>query len=121
MEENNNNNNIVKKQVRVCESCGSKVEVEVGLNKGNIKKLFRKPTMSEWIELFIIIMVILSAFAYRADIANLKAFYEEGGMCNNLNNYTNYIPGESNQQLINLNISAGDLEGNCLEGGTCPP
>jgi hypothetical protein len=114
MEESN-----IKKEIRICEACGSSVEVEVGFNKNNFKKLFRKPTMSEWIELFIIIMVILSAFAYKADIENLKAYYESDGVCANFNNYSNYVQ-DYNKQVQYLNISLDSLQGNCLEGGSCP-
>lgn len=50
---------------RICAHCGSEYEVERGLHNWN--KLFRKPTLDDFISLFIIVMVIFAGWAYQHD------------------------------------------------------
>lgn len=52
---------------RICPCCKQEVMIEVGFKKDNFKRLFRKPTLDDWITLFIIAMVILAAYAYSLD------------------------------------------------------
>ncbi len=81
-----------KTNVRICKYCKSEVQIKTG--SSNWKNLFRKPTIDEWITLFIILMVILSSYAYRNDINNLNKYY------NDENYFTQRIQLE--QQDINL-------------------
>ena len=62
MEEEKNNTQEEKKNVRSCPYCKSPYETKVGLN--NWKNLFRKPTMDDWITLFILILLIVASYAY---------------------------------------------------------
>ena len=64
---------------RKCRYCGSEVEIKTGTD--NWKSLFRKPSLDEWITLFIIIMVILSSYAYKHDIKQITEFYTNESYC----------------------------------------
>lgn len=68
-------------KIRRCKYCGQEVKVNVGIN--NWKNLFRKPTLDEWITLFIIIMMIVSTYVYKYDIQNITEYYESGDYCLN--------------------------------------
>jgi hypothetical protein len=50
----------------------------VGENRGmhNWKNLFRKPTMNEWVILFMLVMGLFSAYAYKIDITACRDYYE---------------------------------------------
>lgn len=50
---------------RTCPHCKQKWDIKPGLN--NWKNLFRWPTFDDWLTLFIITMVLLSAWAYKSD------------------------------------------------------
>ncbi len=88
-------------KIRKCKHCGSEVAVEIGLH--NWKKLFRKPTLDEWITLFIIFMVVFSYYQYKVDIKNIIEYYEGGNYCLNQITLDNI---KNNQTFINpLNLS----------------
>jgi len=70
----------MKERERTCKYCKQEITIKPGAH--NWKNLFRKPTLDEWITLFIIIMVILSSYAYRHDINSLTDFYTKGDYCN---------------------------------------
>ena len=76
------NTPILKKtSTRLCPHCHQDVEVNVGLSGENFKKLFRKPTMEEWITLFILIMAVTLFFVYRADINAYETYMETNCTC----------------------------------------
>ena len=56
-------------------------------NRGvhNWKNLFKKPTLSDWIILFMLVMVLFIAFAYQRDIQACRDFYEDNSceLCSN--------------------------------------
>ena len=56
-------------KIRNCPSCGQPREI-----KSPWKELFRKPTMNEVIIMFMMIMVLVIAWAYKHDIAICKDF-----------------------------------------------
>ena len=60
---------------RRCEHCGNVVEKAKGINKQNLKKLIRF-TGDDLIFLVILILVLLSAYAYKADIKKCALSYE---------------------------------------------
>lgn len=51
-----------EKKIRICPCCKQEYKIKVGIN--NWKNLFRKPTLDDWITLFILIMLILASYAY---------------------------------------------------------
>lgn len=50
---------------RRCPYCKQEFQTKVGAN--NWKNLFRKPTLEDWITLFILIMLVAAAFAYTTE------------------------------------------------------
>lgn len=51
-----------------CPHCNQVTKLAKGMNKQNLKKLiFSKPTMQDWILLFVIVMVLLIAWRYNAE------------------------------------------------------
>lgn len=73
------------------------------MDKDIKKKLFKKPDWRGWVDMFIIIMVIFMAFAYKSDIDRLNEHYEkiiDKCECNNVN-VTNTPWPKINLTLIN--------------------
>ncbi len=100
-----------KEKIRTCKYCKSKVMTKPGIS--NWKNLFRKPTLDEWITLFIIIMMIISAYVYKADVESITEFYTSGDYCNqqiNLKQQETYNPqidlGDS-KDLTNFDLENG--------------
>lgn len=58
----NNEESKKNEHIRICPHCKQEYSTKIGL--GNWKNLFRRPTLEEWIMLFIIILVIFAAYAY---------------------------------------------------------
>lgn len=83
---------------RLCPTCHQEYEIVTGMH--NWRNLFRKPTVEEWITFFMIVMVIVSYFAYKEDIKNLKEFYESGVYCENLQ----IINTRQNSPIIDFDI-----------------
>ena len=69
----------MKEKTRKCKYCGSETTTKVGIH--NWKNLFRKPTIEDYITLFIILMATISFFAYQQDIKNITEYYEGGDYC----------------------------------------
>lgn len=88
---------------RICGRCHQEYKVETGLH--NWKNLFRMPTLDEWITLFIIIMVILSAYAYKHDIENLNSFYEENCICGTADINGIALINDSNSKFEKIDFS----------------
>lgn len=71
-------------QERQCPYCKQTMQVNIGLH--NWKNLFRKPTIDEWVILFILIMVGFGAWAYKYDLQTCRdqipkenlSFYDRG-------------------------------------------
>lgn len=53
-----------KEKIRPCPHCGQPMPI-----KDPWKALFRWPTLNEWITLFIIFMMLVTAWAYKHDVA----------------------------------------------------
>lgn len=68
-------------KIRKCKYCGNDNPTKLGMR--NWKNLFKKPTLEDYITLFIIVMVIISAYAYQIDISNLRNYYESSNYCSN--------------------------------------
>jgi len=100
------------KKIRKCKYCGNETTVEIGIH--NWKNLFRKPTIEDYIMLFIIFMVIFSYYLYKVDINNIIEYYEDENYCFNqikLNNQkTNipYMPFQINLPIDSSNESNGE-------------
>ena len=95
---------------RKCPSCNQDVEIDVGLNKTNIDKLFKKPTLQEVIILFIIIISIASFLGYRMEINAYKTYMNENCTCDQYNNPNH--PDQNNNQLNIINFSEFQEEHN---------
>lgn len=54
-----------KKSTRTCPYCKEPYKTKVGFS--NWKNLFRKPTIDDWITLFILIMLFAAAYAYTTE------------------------------------------------------
>ena len=73
-----------------------------GLN--NWRNLFRKPSFQDWTILFLLIMVLFIAYAYRMDMANAKEFLERGcPPC--ASNFDNMDPSYQNMPNLTLNYT----------------
>ena len=69
----------MEEKIRRCKYCGSDYRLRTGLN--NWKNLLKKPTLDDFITLFIILMVIISAYAYKADIERINNYYNKEYSC----------------------------------------
>lgn len=59
----------------LCPTCGTVLKYSKGLTKQNVKRLFSVSTkVSDWITLFIIIMVLFMAWAYGRDLQQCRDF-----------------------------------------------
>ena len=52
----------------VCPHCGQVTKVNRGLTKQNINKLFRKPTIQDWIILIMIALTLFGAWNYQNEL-----------------------------------------------------
>ena len=96
----------MQEKIRKCKYCGSDIKIKPGLQ--NWKNLFRKPTLEDWITLIIVLMLIISAYAYKSDIQTLNNFYQNESSCNiNLNNLDEEINIDEiiHDTLLNTNSS----------------
>lgn len=69
----------MKEKIRICKYCKSEIKINSGLH--NWKNLFRKPTFEDLIVLFIIIMMIVSAYSYKLDLNKIINYYENETYC----------------------------------------
>ena len=66
------------KEDKVCEKCGQVTERQKGLTKQNLKRLLSvKFDINELIITFIIIMVLLSAYAYKLDTQTCRNYVKQ--------------------------------------------
>jgi hypothetical protein len=84
----------------VCPHCNQVTKVERGLSRQNLKRLFfSKPTLSDWIILTMLILVLLTAWAYKYDTQECR------DTLNNLDNVcvqiklSRYLEQDFNEQL----------------------
>ena len=56
----------------VCPHCGQVTKVNRGLTKQNINKLFRKPTIQDWIIFIMLVLALLGALAYQNEVQQYK-------------------------------------------------
>jgi hypothetical protein len=55
-----------KIKIRTCPVCKQEIQIKPGMD--NWKNLFRKPTLEEWITLFLLISVLALYYVYKYDI-----------------------------------------------------
>jgi len=96
---------IDKTSIRRCPRCHQDVEVKTGFSKDNFKNLFRKPTMEEWVTLFIMILAVSSFFVYRMDINAYKSYMETNCTCTH-----DYIKQNQIQDFNSLDLDTLDLD-----------
>ena len=99
-----NNNKNMAERIRTCKYCGSDINIKPSIH--NWKNLFRKPKFEDYITFFLIIMIIVSSYAYKSDLNTIIDYYENESYCNTLK----YIQTPDN--LINpfINISNLSIE-----------
>jgi len=95
----------MKEKTRRCKYCKSEVKIEIGLH--NWKNLFRKPTLEDYITLFIILMLLFSAYTYKSDLNTIINYYENETYCNTKRNIN--PQGNTNPFfLINFSINSNN-------------
>ena len=99
-------NSKMNKKKRICKYCGSEISTEIGLK--NWKNLFRKPTLDDWIMLFIIFMAIFSYYQYQIDINNIIEYYENGDYCYNQYRLLNQKIQSNQNPLEKINLDEFD-------------
>jgi hypothetical protein len=57
-----------------CPHCNNVTEQAKGLNKQNIKKLFKLPSFNDLLMLFIIFMLLIMSWAYNRDISLCRSY-----------------------------------------------
>jgi len=60
----------------VCPYCGQVTKVNRGLTRQNIKKLFRKPTIQDWIIFIIIVLTLFGAWSYQNEVQQYREMIE---------------------------------------------
>ncbi len=60
----------------ICPSCGQVTEINRGLSKQNLKKMFRKPSLQDIIILIMIALVLFGAMAYQNEVVQYKILVE---------------------------------------------
>jgi len=96
------------KKTRKCKTCGTELEIDIGVH--NWKNLFRKPTLDEYIMLFIILMTLFSYYQYNKDINTLREYYEDGDYCSYIIQLNNPEPNTNSLNLLdNLDLSNNSL------------
>lgn len=94
--------NYIKKEViRRCPYCHQDMKMHKGLTSENIKRLFRKPTMEDFITLFILFMAITSFLIYNYEIKTYKAYINDNCPIGQHNQQSIYIP----EDLTSINLS----------------
>lgn len=92
-----------------CEKCGQEIRIKVGIN--NWRNLFRKPTLNDWIMLFMIFMILVAAWAYNHDVGVCKDFIKNIDMVcmqratNNSYNYNPYRDPNITGLIILTNLT----------------
>jgi len=83
-------NEYTKKEViRRCPYCHQDMMIKKGLTSENMKRLFRKPTVEDFIMLFIILLTIVSFLVYTYEVKAYKTYINENcpvGIHNQQNN-----------------------------------
>lgn len=113
VEQNNQNNqDSVKTEerklhIRTCSRCKQPYQTKIGID--NWKNLFRAPTLEEWITLIIMLLLIVSAFAYTTETKACKETLNNlDEICLKRGNIINYTKNEdlsSNIFILNESTS----------------
>ncbi len=59
-----------------CPSCGQVTEINRGLTKQNLKKMFGKPSLQDIIIFIMLALVLFGAWAYQNDVAQYQELIE---------------------------------------------
>ena len=85
-----------------CNECNQVTKKNVGLTKQNLQKLFKKPTMQEWVLLLVIVLMILGGLTYKSEVQQCKHFMENPEMYG-------YFYDENLDPFLNDQNPQGDL------------
>lgn len=55
-----------------CPCCGQVIKVNRGLSKQNMMKLFKKPTIQDWIIFILLVLALYGAWAYENEVQQYK-------------------------------------------------
>lgn len=66
-----------KEVIRRCPYCYQDMTIKKGLTSENIKRLFRRPTVEDFIMLFIIFLTIVSFLVYTYEVKAYKIYINE--------------------------------------------
>ncbi len=83
-----------------CPTCGKVTEVNRGLTKQNMKKMFKKPSFQDWIIFIMLVLVIFGAWAYQNDVIQYKELIENPQELCQVH-YEDTIQGNSNNEIFN--------------------
>jgi len=98
----NVNSNIKKIEKRHCPYCNNEIDITVGVH--NWKNLFKKPTFNDWMTLIMLILVVVSAYAYNHDMKICKEF-----IANQTSNYLSLYGQGNGNELNKINLSGWNL------------
>lgn len=60
----------------VCSQCGQVTKFNRGLTRQNMKKMFRKPSIQDWVILIMIVLALSGALAYQSEVQQYKEIIE---------------------------------------------
>lgn len=60
----------------VCPNCNQVTKINRGLTKQNMKKMFKKPTMQDWIIFIILFLALLGTWVYMSQLNTYKELWE---------------------------------------------
>lgn len=105
----------------ICQACGQEIKPKLERGIHNWKNLFRKPTLNDWITLFMIAMVLVAAWAYNYDTKTCRQTLNNlGNICleynyaiSNPNHTVTYqIPNLSGVIIINQSALKNETDTN---------
>lgn len=89
-------------KIRPCPHCGQPMPI-----KSPWKALFRKPTMNEWITLFIMIMMVVAAYAYKHDVGICQEYIKNFDYYCMQRGGGGYAHPPNNSMLNNFTLNLG--------------
>jgi hypothetical protein len=102
-----------KEVIRRCPYCYNEMRIKKGLTSENVKRLFRKPTVDDFIILFIVLLTIVSFLVYTYEIKAYKTYIDENcplGQHNQQVKQDVYLPPLNTTEGLDNNINITNNE-----------